>query len=79
MMDGKKRANSEKPSLLDAVALLTDLPAQGLLRGQVGTVVEQLDHRTLLVEFSDDEGRAYAVAPCPRTALLVLHYVPEVA
>jgi hypothetical protein len=33
----------------------------------------------LLVEFSDDEGRAYAIVPCPRADLLVLHYVPEAA
>jgi hypothetical protein len=57
---------------LDVVALLTDLPAQRLARGQVGTIVEQLDDTTLLVEFSDDQGRAYAVAPCPRADLLVL-------
>jgi hypothetical protein len=61
------------------VALLTDLPASGLARGQVGTVVEQLDDRTVLVEFSDDHGHAYAVAPCREVDLLVLHYVPEAA
>jgi hypothetical protein len=43
----------------------------------VGTVVEQLDDKTLLAEFSDDQGRAYAVAPCEGANLLVLHYVPE--
>jgi len=64
------------PSLLDVVALLTDLPGQRLARGQVGTIVEELDDRTSLVEFSDDQGRAYAIAPCPRAELLVLHYVP---
>jgi len=69
----------EGPSLLDVVALLSDLPAQRLARGQVGTIVEELDGKTLLVEFSDDQGHAYAVAPCPRTELLVLHYVPEAA
>jgi hypothetical protein len=58
---------------------LTDLPAEGLARGQVGTIVEHLDDRALLVEFSDDQGRAYAIAPCPRSELLVLHYVPEAA
>lgn len=79
MMKVEKLAKSERPSLLDVVALLTDLPAQRLARGQVGTIVEQLDDNTLLVEFSDDEGRAYAVAPCPRADLLVLHYVPEAA
>lgn len=69
----------EGPSLLAVVALLTDRPAQRLARGQVGTIVEQLDDSTLLVEFSDDQGRAYAVAPCPRAELLTLHYVPEAA
>ena len=74
-----KKARNEKPSVLDAVALLTDLPTQRLARGQVGTVVEQLDESTLLVEFSDDQGRAYAITPCTRADLLILHYVPEAA
>ena len=78
-MKAKKPANPEEPSLLDAVALLRDFPTQRLSRGQVGTVVEQLDDQILLVEFSDDQGRAYAVAPCPRTELLVLHYASEPA
>jgi len=75
----EKATQSERPAALDVVALLTDLPAQRLARGQVGTIVEQLDDKTLLVEFSDEQGRAYAVAPCPRADLLVLHYVPEPA
>ena len=78
-MKANKATESQSPSILDVVALLTDLPAQRLARGQVGTIVEQLDDETLLVEFSDDEGRAYAVSPCPRRDLLVLHYVPEAA
>ena len=79
MMKAKEGAKNERPSVLDVVALLTDLPAQRLARGQVGTIVELLDGKTLLVEFSDDQGRAYAVAPCPWADLLVLHYVPEAA
>lgn len=79
MMKPKKATKKGAPSALGVVALLTDLPAQRLARGQVGTVVEQLDDQTSLVEFSDDQGRAYAVAPCPRADLLVLHYVPEAA
>jgi hypothetical protein len=63
-------------SLLDVVALLSDLPAQQLARGQVGTIVEQLDENISLVEFSDEQGRAYAVVPCLRAELLTLHYVP---
>jgi hypothetical protein len=68
-----------RPTVLDVVALLADLPATGLARGQVGTVVEMLGKDTALVEFSDDDGRAYAITPCPITDLLVLHYVPEAA
>jgi hypothetical protein len=79
MKKAKTRARNEGPSLLDVVALLQDRPARQLARGQVGTIVEQLDDKTFLVEFSDDQGRAYAVAPCPRTELLILHYVPEAA
>jgi len=75
----KKHAQSEGPSVLDVVALLADVPGKGLARGQVGTVVEQLDDKVLLVEFSDDQGRAYAVAPCQRSQLLVLRYVPIAA
>jgi hypothetical protein len=78
MMNTKERKN-DRPSLLDVVALLTDLPAQRLARGQVGTIVEELDDKTSLVEFSDNQGSAYAVAPCSRAELLVLHYVPEAA
>lgn len=70
---------NDEPRLLDVIALTADLPAERLARGQVGTVVELLDENAALVEFSDDEGRAYAVAPCQRSALLVLHYAPKAA
>ncbi len=66
-------------NIFDVVALLANRAAEGLARGQVGTVVESLDDGKVLVEFSDDDGRAYAVVPCPSSELLVLHYVPEVA
>ena len=78
-MTERKPPKGGEPSLLDVVALLTEFPAAGLARGQVGTIAEQLDDETSLVEFSDDQGRAYAVAPCPWAELLVLHYVPEAA
>ena len=70
--DGRRR-------LLSVVALLRDLPERALVRGQVGTVVEALDEATALVEFSDDDGRAYAIVPCPRDALLVLRTAPLAA
>ncbi|MDE2474975.1 MAG: DUF4926 domain-containing protein [Alphaproteobacteria bacterium] len=64
------------PALLDVVALLTDLPARQLTRGQVGTVIELIDEHTVLVEFNDDKGLAYAVVPCRRSDLLRLQYEP---
>ena len=79
VMQATKNAKDERAALLDVVALLTDFPAQGLARGQVGTIVEQLGDNTSLVEFSDDQGQAYAIAPCSQENLLVLHYVPEAA
>jgi membrane protein implicated in regulation of membrane protease activity len=74
MLNGDRKAD-----LLDVVALLADRPAAGLARGQVGAVVEVLDENTVLVEFSGEDGRAYAIEPLPRAELLVLHYVPEAA
>ena len=50
-----------EPTLLDVVALLDDRPEHRLVRGQVGTIVEELDNATVLVEFSDDQGRAWAL------------------
>ena len=70
---------SKQLSLHDVVALLEDLPSNQLPRGQVGTVVEILDKNTLLVEFSDDEGRAYAITPVKSSEVLRLHYEPETA
>ncbi len=70
---------SKRSELHDVIALLNDIPAQNLSRGQVGTVVEALDTETVLVEFSDDEGRAYAIAPVASAQVLLLHYEPEAA
>jgi hypothetical protein len=78
-MLGSVMSKNGKPSLLDVVALLADRPAESLARGQVGTIVESLDEGTALVEFSDDEGHAYAVVPCALSELIVLHYVPQAA
>lgn len=60
--------------LLDVVALLADENDEGLTRGETGTVVELLDHEHVLVEFADEEGVMYAMAPLPVDELLVLHY-----
>ncbi|MDP9176031.1 MAG: DUF4926 domain-containing protein [Planctomycetota bacterium] len=65
--------------LLDVVALTADLPDKGLLRGQVGTVVENLAPGIFEIEFSDDQGRAYAQLALRDNQLLVLHYQPQQA
>ncbi len=62
--------------ILDVVALTEDLPKRGLYSGQVGTIVEALEPGVFEVEFSDDEGRAYASVALKSEQLLVLHYEP---
>jgi len=59
---------------LDVVALLRDQPEAELVKGQVGTVVEKLGETTYEVEFSDDDGRAYAICAIKEEDLMLLHY-----
>ena len=68
--------NTNSIQLLDVVALTEDLPAQGLIRGQVGTVVELLGSDAFEVEFSDDQGRTYQMLALRANQLMVLHYRP---
>jgi len=63
-----------QPKLLDVVALLEDLPSRGLVRGQVGTIVENLAPDVFEVEFSDDNGRSYASLGVRSDQLLVLRH-----
>jgi hypothetical protein len=62
--------------LLAEVALLRDLPEDGLLRGQVGTVVELLASNAVEVEFSDDQGRTYSTAALDVEDLVPLRHAP---
>ncbi len=63
--------------LLDAVALTVDIPEEGLMRGQVGTVVEELAPGVYEVEFSDiATGHTYALVPLKADQLLALRYAP---
>jgi hypothetical protein len=63
--------------LLSVIALTEDLPAEGLLRGQVGTIVEKLAPGIYEVEFSDDGGKTYALIPVPAALLMRLHDEPK--
>lgn len=66
----------QDPRMLDVVAVLCDIPEHGLVRGQVGTVVEILSG-AYGVEFSDDEGKTYAELALAPEQLLVLHHCPQ--
>lgn len=59
---------------LDVVALLEDVPGRGLVRGQVGTVVEKLAPGVFEVEFSDNKGRTYATLTASADKLLILRH-----
>ena len=68
--------------LLAMVAVTEDLPNEGLTRGQMGIVVEELERdgeHALLVEFSDEQGQAYAMAIVRPEQLMALHRKPEAA
>ena len=63
--------------LLDVVALVIDLPQHGLLRGQVGTVVEALAGGSAFeIEFSDRSGRTYESLGLRPEQLMVLRFEP---
>ena len=62
--------------LLDVVALTDDLPERGLVRGQVGTIVEALVRDVFEVEFCDNDGRTYALLALKASQLMVLHHEP---
>lgn len=63
--------------MLAVVALLEDVPQKGLLRGQVGTVVESLAPGVYEVEFSDDSGQTYASIALRAEQLMRLHHEPS--
>jgi hypothetical protein len=69
----------------DVVALMEDVPATHFLthkplqlsRGQIGTVVMLLEDSRFQVEFSDSDGRAFAMLPLRGGQLMVLREQPE--
>ena len=62
--------------LLSVVAVLEEIPQKGLLRGQVGTVVERLAPEVFEVEFCDDSGQTYASLALRADQLMRLHHAP---
>jgi hypothetical protein len=68
-----------KIPLLQTVALLEDMPEHSLTRGQVGTVVEDLAPGVYEVEFSDNDGRTYAMLALRADQLMELRFTPDQA
>lgn len=68
--------NDRQFKLLDVVALTNDLPQHGLVRGQVGTVVETLPPDAFEVEFCDNNGRTYAMLAPKASQPMLLHHEP---
>lgn len=60
--------------VLDVVAVLEDVPQPGLLRGEVGTVVELWKDGVFEVEFSDRSGTASAFAALRADQLIKLYF-----
>lgn len=78
-MDEKNTNKLSPIQELDVVALLSDIPAENLLRGQVGTIVDLAGNRLALVEFSTDDGAASAIVAISEELLLPLVYESRAA
>lgn len=74
VLSGLYHGNAMK--MFDVVASLQDLPQQQVVKGQVGTVLEELDNDHVLVEFADVNGVAYAIATIPMGQLMKLKHAP---
>jgi hypothetical protein len=75
----KMPMKNEPVKLLDVVALLVDKPAEGLVSGHVGTVVEVFSPEVVEVEFLDPSGHTFALTELKRDELLVLKHEPVAA
>lgn len=75
----KYKSDQNTPlKLLDVVALLQDIPEEKLARGQVGTIVEELDDHAFEVEFADKEGRTITSLALNANELMALKFQVDV-
>ena len=70
---------TEPVKLLNVVALLVDKPAEGLVSGHVGTVVEVFSPEVFEVEFLNPAGGTFALTELKRDELLILKHEPVAA
>jgi hypothetical protein len=64
---------------LDTVALLKPMPQEGLSKGQVGTIVQELDGDTFEVEFTGEKGQTLMTIAVGNSNLMLLHFEPALA
>ena len=69
----------EALKLFDTVAILKDFPEHKVVKGQVGTIVEELQNGVFEVEFADKYGQTIASFAANETALMLLHFEMEYA
>ncbi|MGI8545455.1 MAG: DUF4926 domain-containing protein [Aridibacter sp.] len=63
--------------LFDVIALISDLPEENLLKGQVGTIVEVYNEgEAFEVEFVNVKGETYGLLTLSPKQLVLLHYEP---
>lgn len=65
--------------LLDVVAILKDASNEGVVLGQVGTVVEILAPNVYEVEFANKSGETISMMALKEKELLLLHFEPAAA
>ncbi|GAB2566099.1 DUF4926 domain-containing protein [Spirosoma areae] len=66
----------DAPDLLDVVVLLSDIPAEKLRKGSLGTIVETFTDGSFLVEFADLNGVTYALPLLSATQLMKVYQEP---
>ena len=64
-------------NVLDTVALVEDMPSERLVKGQVGTVVEELAEGVYEVEFTNRQGETISSLALSVDRLMLLHFEME--
>jgi hypothetical protein len=72
----ERRFEMAELEMHSVVALLEDLPGDGLVRGQVGSIVENWAPGVYEVEFCDHDGRTFAMVALRAEQLMRLHHEP---
>ncbi len=69
----------EALKLFDTVAMLKDSPENKVVKGQVGTIVEELQKGIFEVEFADKYGQTIASFAVNESEVMQLHFEMEEA